>query len=62
MSFIDFEFTAYNYEAHDIAMLFCDYAGDGLFLSIIIGHYSGSAVLHFYLLEILYGLLDDLNH
>jgi len=26
--FIDFEFTAYNYEAHDIAMFFCDYAGD----------------------------------
>ena len=27
VTLIDFEFTAYNYQAHDIAMHFCDYAG-----------------------------------
>jgi len=27
VNFIDFEFCSYNYEAHDIAMHFCDYAG-----------------------------------
>jgi len=28
VKFIDYEYTAYNYQAHDIAMHFCDYAGD----------------------------------
>jgi len=28
VNFIDYEYTAYNYEAHDIAMHFCDYAGN----------------------------------
>jgi len=28
VTFIDFEYAAYNYEAHDIAMHFCDYPGD----------------------------------
>ena len=27
MNSIDFEFAAYNYQAFDIAMHFCDYAG-----------------------------------
>jgi len=28
VSFIDFEYAAYNYQAFDIAMHFCDYAGN----------------------------------
>ena len=28
VTFIDFEYAAYNYQAYDIAMHFCDYAGD----------------------------------
>jgi len=28
VNFIDFEFAAYNYQAFDIAMHFCDYGGN----------------------------------
>ena len=28
VSFIDFEYAGYNYQAHDIAMHFCDYPGN----------------------------------
>jgi len=27
VSFIDFEYAGYNYQAFDVAMHFCDYAG-----------------------------------
>ena len=27
VSFIDFEYSAYNYEAYDIAVHFCEYCG-----------------------------------
>ena len=28
VNFIDFEYTAYNYQAFDISIHFCDYPGD----------------------------------
>jgi len=36
VTFIDFEFAAYNYQAHDIAMHFCDYPGGSISCSKII--------------------------